>query len=418
MKKLLVCVCAALAAASLSAIDFDNGLSIGGGVKTGLLIKNSDYAGKLEGAPHAQEYPLTLYFASQENETYNGEGWLDFNYSHGDWGLQLGAWAHGSLTKFEGALNLGDHYVWANFFDSRLLFKGGQGGGTPITTGGWINADWLGYTGLRLFWVDPLGFSVGINLPDPGGNGIEPVNYLTMIMLGAKYSYDNFWVSLMVDNNPIFDDSNAIYEGGLHGVRRLIGQAGNLAFGLGADNIFAGKGNVAFDGLAANLGVDPERGAGSVYYEIPTQEVTLALKANYPITEKIFVELKAKYLIKSGNNETDTGSTTWGKLEIEPYISYQLLNPLKFELTVNLASYINSYYLAVEELTPIGGHSIKGGQVSAYPWALDYLSGYELFIKPAVVFNYGGAAVMFGYNGAFSRDHVENTVYLDLRWSF
>ena len=424
MRKFFMCLLALLIAVTAAALDLGNGFGVGGGVKTGILIKNSDFTGKLGGLAHADKYPMTLYFASQDSESYKGEGWLSFGYNAQDWGLNFSFWAHGDLKNYSDLVHLGDYYLWASLFSERLRFIGGQGGGTPISTQGWVNADWLSYTGLRLFWVDPLGFSVGINFPDPDdgakAEGIKPVTYLSMIMFGGAYRYRNFFVSVVFDNNPIYDDTNANYDGGLHRDPTVepIAQSGNIGFGIGLLDMFDGRGNFIFDGIVANLGEDDVVSTGSSSYKISPIKTTLALKASYLITSSIFAELKAKYLISQGDNAERTASVTWGKFEIEPYGSYQIMRNLKFELAFNYAAYINSYYLsaAVTPNATIG--RLEPGQVAAYPSALDYLSPFQLSVKPALIFSYSGALVTFGYNCIYSRDHIENTLYLDFRWAF
>jgi len=425
MKKLLIGIIAALIAMPVSAIDVLNGFSLGGGVKTGILIKNSDYTGKLGKLTHGDKYPLTLFFASEDNESYKGEGWLNLGYSAKEWGLNLSFWSHGNLKEFNDAVHLGDYYLWANLLDGRFRFIGGQGGGTPISTGGWLNADWLGYTGLRLFWVDPLGFSIGINFPDPDdgskAKGIKPVTYLTMIRFGAGYRYEKFFVSLMFDNNPIYDDSKANYDGGLHRDPDAdpIAQGGNIGFGLGLDNIFAGKGLLAFDGIVTNIGEEDNYSGGNKNYGISPIKTILALKAAYPIVDPVYVELKAKYTMSQGDNADYTASTTWGKLEIEPYASYQIIGNLKFEVSVNYAMYFNSYYLSQNISSPAAGYpNLSAGQNGPHSWAFDYYSGWQLTAEPAFVFSFAGAAMILGYKGEYSRDHVQNALFIDFRWAF
>jgi hypothetical protein len=319
---------------------------------------------------------------------------------------------------------LGDYNIWANFLDNNLLLIGGQGGGRPISTGGWINADWLGYTGLRLFWVDPLGFSIGINFPDPDNGskaeGIKPVTYLSMIKFGAGYKYNKFHAAVVFDNNPIYDDTEANYDGGLHRDPNAnpIAQSGNIGFGLGIDKIFGGEGEIVFDGMVANLGEDDIISTGSKSYKISPMKTFLALKAGYPVTDLFYAELKAKYSISQGDNEDNTASTTWGKIEVEPYVSYQIINNLKFDLSVNFAYYINSYYLA-QDVSPVAGSQIlRAGQVAPYSWAFDYYSTWQLFVKPAFAYTFGGATMIIGYEGEYSRDHVQNSIFIDFRWSF
>jgi hypothetical protein len=415
MKKTAVFVLVVIAAARLNALDLGNNLSIGGGVKAGFQIKNSDYTGKLEGVGRGDEYPLTLFFASRENDAYNGEGWLTFGYAAESWGLSLGAWSHGNIRQKEDTLHLGDHYFWANFFDRRLRFIGGQGGGTPITSGGWLNADWLSYTGVRLFWLDPSGLSVGINFSAPAAEGIKPVDYLSTIMYGAKYNGGKFWLALMVANNPIYDDSEANYDGGIHdSSRKKIAQAGNIAFGMGAV-FLEDKLKLAFDGMVTNLGEDDVPTDGPGNYKNSPVETALALKGGYEFTEKIYAELKTKYIINKGDNANNTDSTVWGRLAVEPYAGYQMFDFVKLQFTLNLIYYINSYYLAL----PIGNYALNKGQVPPYPWALDYFSRYQMTIEPSMVFSvFGGGSIVAGYKGIFSRDHVENSLYVDFRWAF
>jgi hypothetical protein len=418
MKKFTVILTVLVMAAQLNALDLGNNLSISGGVKTGFQIKNSDYAGKLEGIAHGGEYPLTLFFASRENDAYNGEGWLEFGYTAGNWGLKLGAWSHGDIKKSDDTLHLGDHYFWANFFGNRLRLIGGQGGGTPISSGGWINADWLGYTGLRLFWVDPSGLSAGINFTAPEAEGIRPADYFSTVMLGVKYDAAKFWLSFMVANTPIYDDSESNYDGGLHDRGEKIAQSGNIAFGAGAP-LLGGRLNLAFDGMVTNLGEEdvPTKGTGN--YKISPIETTLALKGGFSFTEKIYAELKTKYIISSGDNADDTGAATWGRFAVEPYGSYQLFDFVKLQLSFNLTWYINSYYLAVDSNDIPGTRELKAGQVPPYSTAFDLYSQYQLAIEPSMVFSvFNGASIVTGYKGDFSRDHVENSLYVDFRWSF
>jgi hypothetical protein len=418
MKKSAFLLAVLVMAAQLNALDLGNNLSIGGGVKAGFQIKNSDYTGKLEGTAHGEEYPLTLFFASRENDAYNGEGWFEFGYNAGNWGLKLGAWSHGDIKKYDDTLHLGDHYFWANFFDNRLRLIGGQGGGTPISSGGWINADWLGYTGMRLFWVDPSGLSAGINFTAPEAEGIRPADYFSTVMLGVKYDAKIFWLNFMVANTPIYDDSEANYDGGLHDRGKKIAQAGNIAFGAGAP-FLNGRLNLAFDGMVTNLGEEDIPTAGPGNYKISPVETTLALKGGFSFTETIYAELKARYIISSGDNADNTGTAAWGRFAIEPYAGYQLFDFLKLQFSFNLTWYINSYYLAVDA-TPAGaGNKLGAGQVPPYPWAFDYYSRYQLTVEPSIVFSvFNGGVIVTGYKGNFSRDHVENSLYADFRWSF
>jgi hypothetical protein len=417
MKKNAVFWAALISVAQLSALDMGNNLSIGGGVKTGVQIRNSDYSGKLEGIPHGREYPLTLFFASQENDAYNGEGWLEFGYAAGNWGLKLGAWSHGDIKKADDALHLGDHYFWANFFDNRLRLVGGQGGGTPISSGGWINADWLSYTGIRLFWVDPSGLSAGLNFTAPAAEGIRPADYLSTVMAGVKYDAKKFWLNFMVANTPVYDDSEANYDGGLHDRGEKIAQAGNIAFGAGAP-LLGGRLNLAFDGTVTNLGEEDVPTGGSGNYKISPVETTLALKSGFSFTEKIYAELKTKYVISKGDNADNTGAAAWGRFAVEPYVSYQAFDTIKFQFSSNLTWYINSYYLAANVSSAAGG-TLKMGQAPPYPWAFDYYSRYQLTIEPSIVFSiFKGGSIITGYKGIFSRNHAENNLYIDFRWAF
>jgi hypothetical protein len=417
MKKIAVLLAVFITAAGLNALDLGNNLSISGGVKTGFQIKNSDYSGKLEGTSHGGEYPLTLFFATSENDAYNGEGWLEFGYTAGNWGLKLGAWSHGNIKMYEDTLRLGDHYFWANFFDNRLRLIGGQGGGTPISSGGWINADWLSYTGLRIFWVDPSGFSAGVNFTAPEANGIKPSDYLSTIMAGVKYDAGTFWVTGMAANNPIYDDSEANYDGGLHDRGAKIAQAGNIAFGVGAP-LLDGRLALAFDSMITNLGEEDVASKGKGNYKISPVETTMALKGGFSVTGAIYTELKLKYIINKGDNADDTGSAAWGRFAVEPYGSYQLSEIVKLQFSFNLTWYINSYYLAVD-VTPAATRSLEAGQAPPYPSAFDYYSKYQLTIEPSAVFSlFSGGSIVTGYKGNFSRDHVENSIYVDFRWAF
>jgi hypothetical protein len=415
VKKLTALLLALAAAGHISALDLGN-LSLGGGVKTGFQMRNSDYAGTLEGVAHGAEYPLTLFFASRENDAYNGEGWLNFGYAEENWGLGLGAWSHGDIQKYEDTLHLGDHYFWVNFFDKRLRIIGGQGGGTPISSGGWVNADWLSYTGLRLFWVDPSGLSAGINFTAPEAAGIKPVDYLSTIMAGVRYDAGTFWLAFMIANSPIYDDSESNYDGGIHDRGEKIAQAGNIAFGLGT-SLLGNRLNLALDGMATNLGEDDVPTDGPGNYKISPVEMTLALKGGFSITERLYTELKLKHTISNGDNAEDTASSVWGCFAFEPYAGYQLYDFLKLQISFNLNYYINSYYLALD-CSPVANRTLKAGQAPPYPWAYDYYSRYLCSVEPGMVFTVFGATVVVGYKGTFSRDHVENSLYADFRWAF
>ncbi|MDR1788659.1 MAG: hypothetical protein LBR16_09490 [Treponema sp.] len=440
MKRFIFCVLiAALLSAALGAIEVGNGFSIGGGVKSGLMMKNSDYAGKLEGIARSKEKPLTLYFASSENEAYKGEGWLSFNYDSAIWGVGLSFWSHGDLDSFNDALHLGDHYLWAKFLNNRLQFFGGQGGGTPIATGGWLNADWLSYTGLRVFYVDPvgegdpLGLSFGLNFPDPREGSdekeIKPVNYLAKLMYGGQVKYNNFSAAIMFANTPIYDDSESNYDGGLHRPddQDPIAMKGNIGLGIGVDKIYGGYGALNFDAIFSNLGADDKEGMGFIAYKLSPIEMVFAIKTSIgdlPAAKGLYADFKLKYHSKTGENSTLDGPSTWGKLEIEPYCSYDIPVPgiedanLKFDFSLNLTSYINSYYLAED----LPGYNLSAGWAPAYPPAYDYYSTYQLTVEPGIAFHWKGAEMKLGYKGEFSGDssrgHLVNKAYVDFRWAF
>ena len=78
--------------------------------------------------------------------------------------------------------------------------------------------------------------------------------------------------------------------------------------------------------------------------------------------------------------------------------------------------YINSYYLALDN-TPQQYH-FNAGQVPDYPPLRNYLSPYQLSAKPRISLLLSGVDIDIGYAGNFSRDHVENTLYIDFKWSF
>ena len=429
MKKITVILLSVLVLFPLHSLELESGLSFNGGVKTGILIRNRDFGGRLGNLAlnPDEKYPMTLHFASYENQARNGEAWLNVTYSReiesfGTFGLGLGLWAHGDIHTFDDTLHLGDHYLWANFFNDRLRFIGGQGGGAPISSGGWINADWLSYTGLRIFWVDDsLGLSFGIKFPDPQEEGIKPVNYLSMLGIGASFKQDNWQVSLQFDNNPIYDDTYSNYYGGLHrpAEQDPIGQAGNIAFGVGLENLYSGKGFLVFEGLFSNLGEDPREPMGNGRYTVSPLTTTFAVKTGLPLTEQFFAEFKGKYTISRGHPtdfDTAESSATWGKLELEPYASFQPLDHLRFDLSVNFAYYINSYYLALDSSPST--IMFDAGQVPGYGPLLDYLSPYQIAVKPRVSFKLSGIDIDLGYTGYFSRDHVENIMYLDFRMMF
>jgi len=242
-----------------------------------------------------------------------------------------------------------------------------------------------------------------------------------MIRFGASYQYQKFFVSLMFDNNPIYDDTEANYDGGLHRDPNIepIAQKGNIGFGVGLDKIFKGKGLLVFDGIVANIGENDKPSIGNNNYGISQINTILALKAAYPVIEPVYVELKTKYTISHGDNENFTASTTWGKLEIEPYASYQIIGNLKFELSVTLAFYFNSYYLAQDLPSLVASFpKLEAGQRGPHPRAFDYYSPWQLSVDPAFVVNFAGATMILGYSGDYSRDHVQNALFIDFRWEF
>jgi len=395
---------------------------ISGGVKTGLLVKNSDFGGALNSLASSEE--LTLHFASFENRARNGEAWLNTGYSGsiegiGKFGLQMSMWAHGDLKTFNDTLHLGDHFLWANFIDDRLRFIGGQGGGAPISSGGWINADWLSYPGLRFFWVDPSGLSAGLIFPDPAETGIKPVNYLSLLGAGISFKHKNWHISAQFDNSPIYDDTESNYYGGLHrpDEQDPIGQAGNVAVGFGVENLYKGKGDLVIEAMINNLGEKEEEGRGE--YTISPVSTSFALKTGCPFTDSIYAEIKGKYTIRQGDDpdfDNALQAIYWGKLEFEPYISFQPLNHLVFQIAVYGAIYFNSYYLALDASPTTT--QFKAGQVPGYSPLKDYLSPYEIIAKPKVSLKLPGIDIDFGYYGTFSRDHVDNIIYIDFRWMF
>jgi hypothetical protein len=420
MKKIIFLTAAFLAASAVSAADLGGGFSLSGGLKTGVMMKNLDHSGKLDELDTNNEYPPTLYFASAENEAYNGEGWLNFKFEQEyqtlKYGLNLGMWSRGGLKNWNDVVHLGDHYLWVNFLQNRLQIKGGQGGGTPITSGGWLGADWLGYNGIRIFWVDPIGVSAGVNFPDPGARGAKPINYISTIIVGAKYKSDLYWISLIWDNNPIYDDSEADFDGGLHRTIEVrdnpIGLSGNAAFGLGLTDVFGGKGNVSIDGVISNIGENDVPSTHGTTYKISQLKSTFALKSDYPINDKLRIELKAKYIVSQGDNADLSGAETWGQLQVEPYVSYRALGFAKAELSVNFTQYIDSYYLAIKAL------DFDAGQVPRVDSLADYVSSYKITVKPGVEFSFSKMKVVIGYHGVYSRSRLENKIFLDARWSF
>jgi len=396
----------------------ESGFYLNGGVSTGILIKHTDTGGNL--GTIAGPSVNSLHFATYNNYARSGVGWLNAN---GEWtvedvgrfGAQVGMWAHGDINNTDNTIRMGDHFVWGNFFKDQMRVIVGQGGGTPISSGGWIGADWLSYAGLRVFGVFPFGLSVGLKLPDPGEEGITPVNYLTMLGAGISFGQGNWFITLQFDNRPVYDDSETSYYGGLlrPAEQEPIGIAGNAAVSFGINNLYAGKGNFVFEALITNLGEDNIDGYDDYTYS--PIAAAFALKTGFPIGNQVYFELKGKGTINQGDSYDLTYAEYWGKVEVEPYISFKPLNHLTFDLSAYLAYYINSYYLAYNYS---GLYKFESGQVPGYDPLLDYLSPYQLTIKPRVIFNIPGVELLFGYTGSFSRDHVDNTIYLDFRWSF
>ena len=407
--------------------DSGSGFFVSGGVNTGLLVRHSDFGGNLGTiAGPDDSYPMTLHYASYNNYARAGVGYINVggNWSVkdvGNFGAQVGMWAHGDINNMDNSIRMGDYFVYAKFFNDHFQFIGGQGGGSPISSGGWIGANWLSYTGLRFFLNDLTGISAGIKLPDPGQEGIKPVEYLTMLGAGIKFQYANWFVSLQFDNSPIYDDSETSYYGGLRrpADQQVIGIAGNVAFGTGIQNIYAGKGDLVFEALITNLGEDNIEGRGGLTaYTYSPIHAALALKTGLPIGEQFYIEIKGKYTMNQGDSAELDRAVFWGKAEVEPYISFKPFNHLTFDLAVYLALYVNSYYLALNARETVTQYSFDAGQVPRYEPLFDFLSPYQFAVKPKVNFNLTGVNVDFGYKGEFSRDHVNNTIFLDFRWSF
>jgi len=405
------------------------GFYVGGGVRTGLLIRHRDFGGRLGNIATGpgQKYPMTLYFASYQNNARIGEAWVNLGYSWdvediGTFGFRMGLWAHGgTVGAFQDTVHLGDRFVWANFLDNRLRFVGGQGGGSPISSGGWINANWLSYTGLRFFWVDPSGLSLGIILPDPGEEGISPVNYLTMLGAGASFRQDNWWVSLQIDNSPIYDDTDGNFYGGLRrpAEQEPIAMAGNIALGMGVTDLFDGRGFVTVECMFVNLGEEAEAGLGN--YTISPVSTVFALRVGYQITDYVSAELRGRFTMRQGDPSdfmTATQAVHWGRLEVEPHVRFAPFDNLRFDLSLNWTMFINSYYLALDTTTAVSGFMFSAGQVPGFPPLLDFLSPFQATVRPRVVFNLAGMEMTLGYTGIFSRDQVNNTMFLDFRWMF
>ena len=396
----------------------ESGFYLNGGVSTGILIRHTDTGGDL--GTIAKPSVNSLHFASYNNYARNGVGWLNASgrwtvKDVGKFGAQVGMWAHGDINNTDNSIRMGDNFVWGNFFEDQMRVIVGQGGGTPISSGGWIGADWLSYTGLRVFGVFPFGLSIGLKLPDPGEEGITPVNYLTMLGAGISFGQGNWFITLQFDNRPVYDDSETSYYGGLRrpAEQAPIGIAGNAAASFGVNNLYAGKGDLVIEALVTNLGEDNIDGRGDYTYS--PIAAAFALKTGIPIGNHVYLELKGKGTINQGDSADLAYAEYWGKVEVEPYISFKPLNHLTFDLAAYIAFYINSYYLAYDYSIQ---NEFKSGQVPGYDPLLDYLSPYQLTVKPRVIFNIPGVEVLFGYAGSFSRDHVDNTVYLDFRWSF
>ena len=410
--------------AAANGLGGNGSFSVGGGVSTGLHVRHRDFGGMLGTVATNPEtrYPMTLFLGSHSHNTRIGEAWLNFGYSWrheiGSFGLQIGFWAHGDAATGRDTVHLGDRFVWANLINDRLRFIGGQGGGTPISSGGWINADWLSYAGLRFFWVDPSGFSAGIKFPDPGEEGIRPVNYFSMLGFGAAFNQDNWWVSLQFSNNPIYDDSEANFFGGLRRPQEQdpIGQAGNIAVGFGLPNLFGGRGSAAIEALVTNLGEEQIEGLGNGYMFSPVGGA-FALTTGFQVTNQFFVELKARYNFRRGDNYDLTEAIHWGKVEFEPFFRFQPFSHLSFNLALYGAFFINNYYLALD-VPNVAMRSWSAGQNPRYGELLGYLSRNILRVTPGVTLSLGGMAIDAGYEGTFSRDHVRNTIFIDFRWTF
>jgi len=403
------------------------GFYVGGGVRTGLLIRHRDFGGRLgnNATGLGQRLPMTLYFASYRHNARIGEAWVNLGYSWaiedvGRFGFRMGFWAHGgAVGHFQDTVHLGDRFVWANFFDDRLRFIGGQGGGTPITSGGWINANWLSYAGLRFFWVDPSGLSLGLILPDPGEEGVSPVNYLTKLGAGVAFRQDDWWVSFQFDNTPIYDDTWGNFYGGLRrpAEQEPIAMAGNIAIGMGLRNLFDGRGFVTLEGMFTNLGEDAVNGLGN--FTVSPVAATFALQAGHRFTDYLSAELRGRFNMRQGDPGdflTATQSTTWGRLEIEPHIRFRPFDHLRFEFSVNWTAFINSYYLALD--TTVAGVHFTAGQAPGFSPLLDFLSPFRATVRPRIVFGMSGFEITLGYTGVFSRDQVNNTMFVDFRWLF
>jgi hypothetical protein len=173
--------------------------------------------------------------------------------------------------------------------------------------------------------------------------------------------------------------------------------------------------------MVTNLGEEDKPTIGSLgnNYKVSPVETTLAFKGGYSFAEKFYTELKAKYIISKGDNSDNTAAAVWGRLAVEPYFSYQMVDFVKFQFLVNITTYFNSYYLALETSPPGGPGAIPPGQVPSYPSALDYYSQYQLSVEPSIVFSvFKGGTIVAGYQGDYSRDHIRNNMYVDFRWSF
>jgi len=365
---------------------------------------------------------MTLYFASYQNNARIGEAWLNFGGSWqiagmGSFGLNIGLWAHGGTADDRDTVRLGDRFVWANFIDGRLRFIGGQGGGTPITSGGWLNADWLGYAGLRFFWVDPSGLSLGLILPDPGDEGVSPVNYLSMLGFGVGFRHEAFHASVQFDNSPIYDDRDANFYGGLRrpAEQDPIAMSGNIAVGVGMN---AGeRGSVTLEGMFTNLGEEAAAGMGR--YTISPVSSTFAVTADFRATAAVNVGLRGSYTVRQGDApdfDRAGQAVNWGRLEIEPHFSVRPADFLRFDFSLNWTHFVNSFYLALD--ATVAGSRFFAGQVPGYTPLLDYLSPFIATVRPRLILNLAGAEITLGYTGIFSRDQLNNAVFADFRWMF
>jgi hypothetical protein len=105
-------------------------------------------------------------------------------------------------------------------------------------------------------------------------------------------------------------------------------------------------------------------------------------------------------------------------LTLEPYIRCEIVPGFKAELSVTPNIYINSYYVALEVTPNATGVKYGAGQSAPVSAVGDYASLYTCSVNPKLSLGIGGVTIALGYEGFFSRDHVENTVYIDMRWAF